>query len=254
MCICLGIGSPPKEPSSRMIDVLKQLTVLYVEPDAQSRIETLEVLQAISAKAIAAADGQEASSLFEVHRPNVLVSAQVLPDMRGYELAGALRALEPQLPCVLIDSVAEPENMLAALNITPKPAAYLIKPTDYKVLKNALEEAAQLLLRQGRCMVRVSSDALYCAVDGTLLRDGSVAALTQHERRLLDALIQRRGGWVHREQLLIHVYDDPDVASEAGLKNLVMRLRRKLGREAINTRYGVGYRLRMEPQHVLLPR
>lgn len=39
-------------------------------------------------------------------------------------------------------------------------------------------------------------------------------------------------------------YDDPDQASDAGLKNHILRLRRKIGRDAIYNNYGLGYKLR----------
>ena len=44
------------------------------------------------------------------------------------------------------------------------------------------------------------------------------------------------------------LYDDPDRASESGLKSLIMRLRRKIGRETIVNGYGLGYRLRTEAE------
>ena len=58
-------------------------------------------------------------------------------------------------------------------------------------------------------------------------------------------MIARQGQWVHTERLLQVVYDDPDRASESGLKSLIMRLRRKIGRELIVNGYGSGYRLQV---------
>lgn len=80
--------------------------------------------------------------------------------------------------------------------------------------------------------------------EGVVQRAGQDLRLTRHEQRLLDALIARRGQWVSTERLLHAIYDDPDHASDAGLKNHVLRLRRKIGRDEIYNNYGLGYMLR----------
>ena len=85
----------------------------------------------------------------------------------------------------------------------------------------------------------------YWPEEGTLNSDGRTLSLTKHERRLIETLIARQGQWVHTERLLQVVYDDPNRASESGLKSLIMRLRRKIGRELIVNGYGSGYRLQV---------
>jgi len=96
--------------------------------------------------------------------------------------------------------------------------------------------------------VSLGNGAFYCRRDGSLICAGQTQCLTRQERRLIETLIARQGQWVHTEQILQLVYDDPQRASESGLKSLIMRLRRKIGRETIINGYGLGYRLRTEPE------
>jgi DNA-binding response OmpR family regulator len=63
----------------------------------------------------------------------------------------------------------------------------------------------------------------------------------------MNLLAAHRGQWLSTERLLAEVYDESETGSAAGLKNVIGRLRHKLGAGTIVNRYGLGYRLR-EPR------
>lgn len=74
---------------------------------------------------------------------------------------------------------------------------------------------------------------------------GSAVELTAREWALLEALALRSERWVSKSDLerLVHGFDGEPAASNA-LEVHVAKLRRKLGRDAIETLRGMGYRVR----------
>ena len=72
-------------------------------------------------------------------------------------------------------------------------------------------------------------------------RDGTAVALSGAEFRLLRCFMLNPGRVLSRSQLEEHLYDGETERDSNVLEVLVNRLRRKLGREVIETRRGQGY-------------
>lgn len=78
---------------------------------------------------------------------------------------------------------------------------------------------------------------------GRVALDGAPVALTALEFRVLDHLMHHAGRVVSRSELIEHVYAQDFDRDSNTLEVIVARLRRKLGRDAIETVRGLGYRL-----------
>jgi DNA-binding response OmpR family regulator len=78
--------------------------------------------------------------------------------------------------------------------------------------------------------------------------DGDALGLTRTEFDLLHLLLRNPGRAFSRTYLLDTVWGGNYVAGDRSVDNAVLRLRKKLGDlgEAIETVWGVGYRLRAE--------
>lgn len=77
--------------------------------------------------------------------------------------------------------------------------------------------------------------------------EGELASLTAREWTLLEALALRAGRWVSKDDLdrLVHGFDGEPASSNA-LEVHVAKLRRKLGRDSIETLRGMGYRVQVQ--------
>ncbi|MCK0746020.1 response regulator [Chromohalobacter nigrandesensis] len=119
---------------------------------------------------------------------------------------------------------------------------YLVKPFDLDELTARL----QALLRRSAGQVdhflrhgRLALDPV--ARIATL--DGAPVVLVRRELMLLEALIRARGRILSADQLKDRLYSIDDEIESNALNVHIYQLRRKLGREAIETIRGVGYRL-----------
>jgi two-component system, OmpR family, response regulator len=74
-----------------------------------------------------------------------------------------------------------------------------------------------------------------------VLQDGKAVAMTPLEYRLVSYMLHHKGRVVPGTELLEHVYGSEDSREVNAIEALIVRLRRKLGAGAIETRRGLGY-------------
>jgi DNA-binding response OmpR family regulator len=96
----------------------------------------------------------------------------------------------------------------------------------------------------GHAAPRVTCGPLsYDAQTGQFELDGLPLRLTALEWRVLSALILRKESVIERLDLLDRVYENDADPDSNSLEVIVARLRRKIGRDLIETVRGRGYRL-----------
>ncbi|WFF41366.1 response regulator [Salinicola endophyticus] len=119
---------------------------------------------------------------------------------------------------------------------------YLVKPFDLDELTARL----QALLRRSAGQVDRSLRHGHLAMDPvarSVTLDGAPVALVRRELMLLEALMRARGRVLSADQLKDRLYGIDDEIESNALNVHIYQLRRKLGRDVIETVRGVGYRL-----------
>lgn len=222
------------------LDILRNLTALYVEDDPVQRGQLTDLLGDFFQDLLIAENGVAGLRLFD-SRPVHLVIADIrMPEMNGLEMAAAIRQRGSQVPILITSAYTDTEDLLAALRLHS--FDYLIKPLSWKQLKDALYACANQIAEHGGGFVQLDHQSFFFPDARRLHLLTGMVGLSRNECALLTMLSDHRGQWVSREQLSSHIYGCKDV-SEAALKNLVLRLRRKLGDDLLVTRYGEGYKL-----------
>ena len=224
--------------------MLRHLTALYVEDDPMQRTVTSEWLLSFFGQVRMAETSEEGLRLFGEEPVHLVITDLKMPGMNGLELAAAIRRQDRTVPILMFSAYTETADLLAATRLHL--VDYLLKPLSWERLKAALECAALGLLAEGREFVQLDADTTYCVAEGCLYRLAERIPLTPGERALLDVLAAHRGQWLSTQRLLGALYAQNETGSEASLKNLILRLRQKIGADAILNRYGVGYRLGYE--------
>jgi CheY-like chemotaxis protein len=75
----------------------RQLTILYVEDDAEVRDVVTRILSARSFRVLTASNGYEAIRVLVEHHVDVMFTDIVMPGVSGYELAAQAKLLRPFL-------------------------------------------------------------------------------------------------------------------------------------------------------------
>lgn len=212
--------------------------VLLVEDDPQLARMLADLLQEEGYAVDVATDGQRGLHRGLTTAYDVMVLDRGLPAIEGLDLLGRLRRSGVVTPVLVLSALANPADRVEGLDAGAED--YLGKPFDIE----------ELLARMRALLRRPTDSAEVLAVPGgrfdrntrgVRFDDGQEVGLTDREAALLDVLARNVGRVFSRAQLLDLVFDG------SGEDNLVDTyvhyLRRKLGREAVVTVRGLGYRL-----------
>jgi DNA-binding response OmpR family regulator len=167
-----------------------------------------------------------------------------LPDMDGIDVCRRLRAARPDLAILILSARDQELDVVAGLDAGADD--YLVKPFR---LSELLARVRAHLRRTAAAAPETPSEPLLAgelAVDlaaRRAWRAGEELALRPKEFDLLALLVGDAGRVVTRERIMREVWDTQWLGSTKTLDTHVLTLRRKLGREAITTLRGVGYRL-----------
>jgi len=91
------------------MDSMLKVTVLLVEDDSDNRELLAEVLQD-DFHVLTATDGPSGLATFLEHRPDVIVTDEALPGLRGTELARRIKQHDPDVRVILVSGYAQPEG------------------------------------------------------------------------------------------------------------------------------------------------
>ncbi|MCT2281950.1 response regulator transcription factor [Micromonospora chalcea] len=164
----------------------------------------------------------------------------MLPGLSGYEVVRRLRAEQRWLPVLMLSAKDGEYDQADGLDCGADD--YLTKPFSYVVLLARL----RALLRRGaprRPAVLTVGDLRLDPARRRVTRADTEVVLTSREYALLDYLMRRPGEVVSKTELLDHVWDASVDTAPNAVEVYVGYLRRKIGRERLETVRGAGYRL-----------
>ncbi len=198
-------------------------------------------------------DGHAAWSAFEGALPDLVILDILMPGIDGLELCRRLRGVSESLPIVFLTSRDEEFDRVLGLELGADD--YLCKPFSMREL---MARVKVLFRRAALLSGERSLDAEELLSCGELSLDlnryqaswgGQRLDLTVTEFRILLALARHPGHVKTREQLVNEGYPHDTYVSDRTIDTHIKRLRRKLTNvdtdfDAIDTVYGLGYRLR----------
>ncbi|MEH1012942.1 response regulator transcription factor [Micromonospora sp. CPCC 206060] len=164
----------------------------------------------------------------------------MLPGLSGYEVVRRLRAEDHWLPVLMLSAKDGEYDQADGLDCGADD--YLTKPFSYVVLLARL----RALLRRGapeRPTVLTAGDLTLDPARRLVTRAGAEITLTAREYALLNYLMRRPGEVISKTELLDHVWDASLETGPNVVEVYVGYLRRKIGRDRLETVRGAGYRL-----------
>ena len=124
-------------------DFLKNLTVLYVEDDTDTREQFSEFLRRPVGTLITAANGVEGLEAFKMNAPDIVVTDILMPQMDGLTMAHEIRGIDSAVPIVVITAFEQTDYLMRAINIGVD--KYVTKPVNSYLLFECLLECAHRL-------------------------------------------------------------------------------------------------------------
>jgi two-component system, OmpR family, response regulator VanR len=229
--------------------ILKKLTILYVEDEKAIRENIKKVLIILCEKIYDVESSEEAKSILENNHIDIIITDINLPNTNGIDFIKELRLIDKTIPVILLSAYTNKEYLLAAAKL--KLVDYLTKPIDFKELSKALHNCVYDILDNSRYVINFLNNVQYNVLHKKLYLDDSEITLTSKELLLLDYLIKNNNRVVTHDELKINIWEDSFDATDSALKNLLNKLRKKIGKESIENISGVGFRIQFNNSTVL---
>jgi two-component system OmpR family response regulator len=214
--------------------------LLLVEDEERLATALQRGLQAEGFVVDLAADGPTGLDMARHGGYDAMILDVMLPGLSGYRVVRQLRAESRWLPVLMLSAKDGEYDQADGLDCGADD--YLTKPFSYVVLLARL----RALLRRGapeRPAVLSVGDLTLDPAQRRVTRAGTDVGLTSREYALLEYLMRRPGEVVSKTELLDHVWDASLETAPNVVEVYVGYLRRKIGRDLVETVRGAGYRM-----------
>lgn len=222
---------------------MKHILIVEDEPDIQELLYAY--LQDAGYGTAAAGDGVAALELFQSRPFDLVLLDLMLPKIDGFGVCELIRR-QSQVPILMLTALDGEGEQLRGfrLNIDD----YVTKPFSMPVL---LEKIRVILRRSGGTVEDgpLRYRDLSLDLDAREVRlEGRTLELTAREFELLHTFLSAPGRVFTREMLLSKLWGYDFFGDERVVDSHIKNLRRKLGRDYIETVRGVGYRAAKEAE------
>ena len=220
---------------------MKNILIVEDEPDIQELLRAY--LRDAGYRTAVAGDGVEALSLFAQQTFDLILLDLMLPKIDSFGVCELIRQQSP-VPILMLTALDGEQEQLRGfgLNIDD----YVTKPFSMPVL---LEKLRVILRRSGSAAAQSCvryRDVLLKLDEREALLSGRPLELTAREFDLLHTLLAVPGRVFTREMLLSRLWGYDFYGDDRVVDSHIKNLRRKLGRDYIETVRGLGYRAAKE--------
>lgn len=163
-----------------------------------------------------------------------------LPDGRGLDLLKSMRRGGDPRPVIILTARDQISDRVEGLNAGADD--YLVKPFDLDELSARVMAVSRRYAGNPNPLIDLGSVKIDNAAR-RIWRDGTPVDLTKREWAIIDLLSRRPAAVVSKEQIEEALYAFGSEIESNTVEVHISRLRKKLGRDAIQTLRGVGYRL-----------
>ena len=184
-----------------------------------------------------AADGEEALYKATAWEYDAVVLDVMLPKLDGWSVLRRMRAVKrtPVLMLTARDTVADRVRGLDA-----GADDYVVKPFSLTELCARLRALIRRSAGQAVPVIEIG-DIQVDTVGKVVKRGDAIVALTATEYALVELLAMHRQRLVSRTTIYDHLFDEQDDSMSNLVDVHVSNIRKKLGRDFITTRRGLGY-------------
>lgn len=225
--------------TAEIIDAIKNCRVLYVEDDAFQMQQTLSVLSMFFNEIMTSCDADEALEKFQKNSFDLLLCDIALPKMSGVELAKKIRATDNEVDFIFISASKEIMDFKNAIEI--QALDFLMKPYSFEDFKNALIKFAKKRAMESSNIIDINDTIKYDKLKRCIITKNGEIELTLKEQKLIRLAAQFRCKIITYDQIALAL--DHEEVNLTSIKNIILRLRKKLPTDIFSNMMGVGYRV-----------
>jgi len=236
--------------SKELLKYTKDLTLLFVEDHEELRVNTTEILKNFFKKVDSSDNGVNALALyesnFEDNPYDIVITDIQMPKMNGVELTQKIYEINPRQSVIVLSAHDETNYLLPLINLGIE--QFLKKPVDYQELLRILLNVSKKVIlmeetKENSKEVHLTDNAIFNQETKILLQNEKNIYLTKYEIIFLEVLTQNSGKVYSNDNIVEYFHDINESIDPQNIRKLVSKLRKKLPENALESIYGVGYRI-----------
>lgn len=215
---------------------LKNISILYADDDDVLRASTVHTLSTLFDTVYSARNGEEAIEIYKDNTIHILMLDIKMGDVSGIDVVKYIRSHNPDIPIFLVSSYSDTKDMIEAIKLNL--VDYLQKPFSFKTLLDTLMTCTTNMYLSGLLMQKLGENVYYDQLSKHLFIDGKRVTLTKMEIQTVEYLLKNRGIIISYSEFMGALGGD---ITEIALKNIISRLRKKMGNDSIKNISKIGY-------------
>ncbi len=222
------------------LSLLKRLTILLVEDDEELRDGLSQTLSIFFYKVIIAKNGIEAMEILVQNKIDMIITDYVMPLMDGEEFSRQIRINDHKMPISIISNYSEKEKLMKLIDL--ELTSYLLKPISYNDLMICLKNMIKKLKKYNFYDFEINSEINYNFSTKEIINDKKnvIGKLSKSEIVILELLIKNANTIISIETIQSYLSLN-EIKSEQAIKNIIYRLRKKIGKDVIQNSNNLGY-------------
>ncbi len=217
---------------------LKNLTVLFLEDNQVFAEHTIYFLELYLNKVIHCVSMKDAISTFKEEKIDIIISDLKVADGLALNFIEEIRNTDKEIPIVVLSAHKDEEFLFKAIPLGL--TSYEIKPINFTDFKNLLNKCAQSIGNES--LVFIKDDISYDYNKKSIYKNNLEILLSKKESLFIELLIKNKNSVTSKDDINNYIWEN-EFMSESALKNFLLRVRKKLGKEFFYTIQNIGYRL-----------
>ena len=223
------------------LNKLKNYTILYAEDDEEVRVNISNILNNFCKKVFSVTSTAEALEIYNNNKIDILYTDINMVGDNGLELVKIIRKENTCIPIVILTAHSDTDYLITAIPLGLE--EYLLKPIKYQSLKDSLSKCVEKLTKHDDDILLFYNGIRYEIETNLLIdTDNKMIKLQYKEKILLKLLLENKNQITSYYQIEQFVWEG-EKSNKGTLKVLIVKLRKKIGKNTIITENELGYRL-----------
>lgn len=221
--------------NQKLLEELKNYTILYAEDEKGIQEETKDILELFFKEVYTANDGLEAKALYKWHSPDLIITDIKMPKLSGLDFIKDLRKEDEDTIIAITTAFTDFELMVLATELNL--LKYIVKP----LTKDKLNEIFKKFLekKKSKDIIKLGEEFIYYKKEMLIKTSLESFCLSAKEATFLNHLLNKKAIVIYEE--IEYLLDIDRYENENAIRQFIKKIRKKLPKNYLKNIQNEGY-------------